>query len=130
MGMTNSPATFQRLMEVALRNLQWHTCLIYLDDILVFGEDFDEHIDRVDEVLGRIRKAGLKLRADKTQLLQTEVNFLGHKVSAHGILPNPENIAKVQQCQFPPTPTHVRQVLGLGSYYRRFIKGFSDLVGH
>ncbi|MES9881558.1 MAG: reverse transcriptase domain-containing protein [Sedimenticola sp.] len=128
MGLTNSPATFQRLMEIALRGLQWHTCLIYLDDILVFGTSFDEHMDRVDEVLGKICEAGLKLRADKTQLLQTEVTFLGHKVSADGILPNAENIVKVQQWPIPTTVTHVRQILGLGSYYRRFIKGYSDLV--
>ncbi len=128
MGMTNSPATFQRLMEIALRGLQWHTCLIYLDDILVFGASFDEHMSRVDEVLGKLREAGLKLRADKTQLLKDEVNFLGHRVSANGIQPNPENIAKIKQWPIPTNVTQVRQILGLGSYYRRFIQDYSDLV--
>ena len=128
MGMTNSPAVFQRLMELVLTGLQWHTCLIYLDDVLVFGSNFDEHMQRVEQILLRIREAGLKLKPEKCQFLQTSVNFLGHKISSEGILPNPENIAKVKQWPVPTTATHVRQILGLGSYYRRFIKGYSDLV--
>ena len=65
MGLTNSPATFQRLMEIALRGLQWHTCLIYLDDIVVFGNNFEEHLKRVEEVLQRLQFAGLKLKPEK-----------------------------------------------------------------
>ena len=79
MGMTNSPAVFQRLMELVLTGLQWHTCLIYLDDVLVFGSNFDEHMQRVEQILLRIREAGLKLKPEKCQFLQTSVNFLGHK---------------------------------------------------
>ena len=62
MGMTNSPAAFKRLMEIVLRGLQWHTCLIYLDDILVFGSSFEQHMELVEEVLTRIKDAGLKLK--------------------------------------------------------------------
>lgn len=91
MGLTNSPAVFQRLMEVALRGLQRHTCLIYLDDVLIFGSDFEEHMIRLEDVLSRIRDAGLKLKPEKCQLLQSSVNFLGHTISAEGILPNTEN---------------------------------------
>ena len=128
MGLTNSPAVFQRRMEIALRGLQWHTCIIYLDDVLIYGSNFDEHMSRLDEVLTRIKEAGLKLKPEKCQLLQLFVNFLGHTISAEGILPNPENLAKVKQWPVPTTPTQVRQILGLGSYYRRFLKGYSDLV--
>ena len=128
MGMTNSPACFQRLMEIALRGLQWHICLIYLDDVLVFGSNFEQHMQRVEQVLSRIKAAGLKLKPEKCQLLQTHVNFLGHTISAEGVLPNPDNLAKIKQWPVPTTPTHVRQILGLGSYYRRFVKGYSDLV--
>ena len=128
MGMTNSPAVFQRLMELALRGLQWHICLIYLDDVLVFGSDFEQHMDRVHEVLSRITEAGLKLKPEKCQLLQTSVSFLGHTISAEGVLPNPDNLAKIKQWPIPTNTTQVRQILGLGSYYRRFIQGYSDLV--
>ena len=128
MGLTNSPATFQRLMELALSGLQWHTCLIYLDDIVVFGSNFDEHLQRVQEVLERIRTAGLKLKPEKCQLVQKEVDFLGHLVSAEGLRPNPHNIAKVEQWPVPTNVTDVRRILGLGNYYRRFVKNYSQLV--
>ena len=128
MGMTNSPAAFERLMEIVLRGLQWHTCLIYLDDVLVFGASFEQHMERVDEVLTRIKDAGLKLKPEKCQLLQTSVDFLGHTISSDGVLPIPANLGKIQAWPVPTTPTHVRQILGLGSYYRRFVKGYSDLV--
>ena len=128
MGLTNSPAVMQRLMEISLDKLQWHSCLIYLDDVLIYGSDFREHMHRLDEVLSRIRDSGLKLKPDKCQLSKPTVNFLGHTISAEGVLPNPENIAKIKQWPVPTTPTQVRQILGLGSYYRRFLHGYSDLV--
>ena len=119
MGLSNSPAVMQRMMEIVLNQLQWHSCLIYLDDVLIYGSDFREHMERLDEVLSRIRDSGLKLRGDKCHLLRPSVNFLGHTISAKGVLPNPENLAKVKQWPVPTTPTQVRQILGLGSYYRR-----------
>ena len=128
MGLTNSPATFQRLMEIALRGLQWHTCLIYLDDIVVFGTNFEEHLNRVEEVLDRLQVAGLKLKPEKCQLFQLEVDFLGHVVSADGVRPNPHNIAKIEQWPVPTNVTGVRQILGMGNYYRRFVKNYSALV--
>ncbi|MEW8191404.1 MAG: reverse transcriptase domain-containing protein [Candidatus Thiodiazotropha endolucinida] len=128
MGLSNSPAVLQRLMQIILGQLQWHSCLIYLDDVLIFGSSFEEHMQRLEEVLSRIRDAGLKPKPEKCQLLQSSVNFLGHTISAAGVLPNPENLAKVKQWPTPTTPMQVRQILGLGSYYRRFLKGYSDLV--
>ena len=80
---------FQRLMELTLQGLQWVTCLVYIDDIICFGRNFREHMDSVTEVLQRITDAGLKLRPDKCQLLQTEVVFLGHVVSGDGVRPDP-----------------------------------------
>ena len=63
---------------MALQGLQWITCFIYIDDITVFGKNFDEHISRVEQVLERIQEAGLKLKQQKCEMLQTEVVFLGH----------------------------------------------------
>jgi len=124
-GLTNAPATFQRVMELALRGLQWSTCLVYLDDVLIFGSTFDEHLQRLKQVLERIRAANLKLKPEKCSLMQAEVPFLGHIVSKDGVQPNPENISKVMQWPEPTNVTEVRQFLGLCSYYRRFIKDFA-----
>ena len=93
-GLNNAASTFQRTMEMVLQGLQWITCLIYIDDIIVFGRDFDEHILRIEQVLERIRSAGLKLKPQKCNMLQKEVVFLGHVVSGEGVKPNPVNIAK------------------------------------
>ncbi len=90
-------------MELALQGLQWETCLVYIDDIIVYASDFDQHIQRVDQVLDRIKQAGMMLRPDKCHMLQTEVVFLGHVVSNTGIRPDPSNyiqnseLAKAQE---------------------------------
>ena len=66
-----------------------------MDDIIVFGSDLEEHIDRVQEVLERIRQAGLKLKPEKCQMLQQQVTFLGHIVSKDGVSPDPQNVMKM-----------------------------------
>ena len=91
-GLCNSPVTFQRLMELVLHGLLWQTCLIYLDDVIVYASTFDEHIRRVDEVLRRIKEAGLKLKPEKCQLLRPDVTILGYIVSGKGIRPDPSNV--------------------------------------
>ena len=127
-GLCNAPSTFQRIIELALRGLQWITCLIYLDDVIIFGRNFKEHLSRLKEVLLRIRRANLKLKPSKCHLLQEEVEFLGHVVSEEEILPNPRNIEKLLNWPRPVNTTQVRGTIGLGSYYRRFVKDFSKLV--
>ena len=127
-GLCNSAATFQRVMEIALSGLQWLTCLIYIDDIIVFGNDVKQHMQRVDEVLNRIAKAGLKLKPEKCDLLCEEVRFLGHVINENGVMPDPTNISKIMDCPPPKTVSEVRQFLGMGSYYRRFIQNFSEIV--
>ena len=124
-GLTNAPATFQRLMELALAGLQWESCLIYLDDVIVFGRSFDEHLSRLSSVLDRLQKAGLKLKPEKTHLLQDEVVFLGHVISKDGVRPNPDNVDRIVKWLVPRNVTEVRAFLGMGNYYRRFIKDFA-----
>ncbi|KAL3883059.1 hypothetical protein ACJMK2_029352 [Sinanodonta woodiana] len=92
MGLTGAPGTFQRLVELIIQGLQWQTCLIYIDDIIVFGENFEEHMSRLEKVLQRIQNAGLKLKPDKCRLLQHQVEFLGHIVSKEGVKTCPMNI--------------------------------------
>ena len=127
-GLNNSASTFQRTMELALQGLQWITCLIYIDDVIVYGKSFDEHMHRVEEVLERIKAAGFKLKAQKCLLLQTEVVFLGHVVSGEGVKPNPTNIAKIASWPVPRTPRQVKQLVAMGSYYRRYVKNFASMV--
>lgn len=127
-GLNNAPSTFQRTMELALQGLQWETCLIYIDDIIVYGVDFDQHLTRVEQVLDRISQAGLKLRPDKCHMLQTEVVFLGHVVSEEGVLPDPTNISKIISWPRPTNNKQVKQFVATGSYYRRFVKDFAKIA--
>ncbi len=127
-GLTNAPATFMRLMEKVLEGLNWEQCLVYLDDIIVFGETFDQCLERLGNVVQRIQDAGLKLKPGKCHLFRTEVSFLGHVVTDAGIACDPEKIDKVREWPAPESTADVKSFLGLANYYKRFIQGFSDIA--
>ena len=111
-GLVNTPATFQRLMEIVLAGLQWDHCIIYLDDVLVVGRNFQEHMQRLEAVLQRIQGAGLKLKPSKCSFFQDQVTFLGHVLSREGVLPDPSNVQKLTKWPVPRTVTDVRAFLG------------------
>jgi hypothetical protein len=84
-GLCNAPATFERLMESVLRGLTYESCLVYLDDVIVIGRTFHEHLANLRKVFQRFREARLKFNPEKRQLLQKEVRYLGNIVSPEGI---------------------------------------------
>lgn len=127
-GLCNSPSTFQRLMDVVLADLQWTTCLVYLDDIIVFGRTFQEHLQRLNEVLLKLRQANLKVKPSKCNLFSSQVQYLGHVISSEGVMADPSKVEAVQAWPTPKTQTEVRSFVGLASYYRRFIKGFAEIA--
>lgn len=94
----------------------------------MFGSIFDEHISRVDKVLDLIKAAGLKLKPEKCNLLQTGVVFLGQVVSKEGVQPDPTNIAKILQWPKPTNAKQEKQFVATGSYYRRFVKDFANVA--
>ncbi|PIK60135.1 Retrovirus-related Pol polyprotein from transposon [Apostichopus japonicus] len=126
-GLCNAPATFERLMERVLKGLQWQTCLLYLDDVIVYGDSFEKTLKRLAGVFQRLREAKLKLNPKKCNLFRREVNYLGHVVSSEGIAPDPEKVRCVLEWPTPCSTTEVRSFVGLCSYYRRFVKGFSHI---
>ena len=95
-GLTGAPATFQRLMDEILAAHKWHECMVYLDDILVFGRTIEEHNHRLAKVLSRLREANLSLSLEKCHFGEREVEFLGHVVSANGIAPAPGLVSAVR----------------------------------
>ena len=124
-GLCNAPATFQRLMNLVLAGLQWSSCLVYLDDIIIVGSTFEEHMERSKAVLERLSKAELKLQLSKCRFFQQEFQYLGHVVSKHGISTDPSKIEKVIQWPIPCSKKEVQQFLGFAGYYRRLIRDFS-----
>ena len=127
-GLNSACGTFQRLMELTLQGLQWITCLVYIDDVIVHGRSFHQHMHRLVEVLQRICNAGLKLKPDKCRLLQPEVVFLGHVVSGDGVRPDPTNVDKVINWPQPETSKQVKQFVATASYYRRFVRDFAKIA--
>ena len=117
-GLCNGPATFQRLMDLVLSGLQWSSCLVYLDDVVVVGRSFEEHLQNLESVFKRLRDAGLRLKPKKCFFLKKEVLYLGHVVSREGIATDPAKISKVAHWPEPTTTKGVQKFLGFASYYR------------
>lgn len=128
-GVCNGPATFQRLMQATMNDLVFQILLVYLDDILVYSSTFPEHFERLETVLRRLQDTGLRVKLDKCHFIQLEVVFLGHRISADGIGTDPQKVAVIKQWPVPSTLRELRSFLGLCSYYRRFIHGFSKIAG-
>lgn len=84
-------------MDIVLSGLNFELCLVYLDDVIIFGRNPDEHLDRLEQVLRRLGEARLKLKPSKCRLLRRTVAFLGHVVSGDGISVEPEKIREVAE---------------------------------
>ena len=130
-GLCNATATFQRLMSKVLKsvsNRYGNLVLCYVDDILIATRTVEEHIQRLREVFQCLRRAGLKLKASKCKLLDTEIKFLGRRITEEGIEPDPENISKVLIWKSPRNVNELSSFLGFANYYREFVKGFAGIV--
>src|SRR6185369_7928272 len=119
-GLCNAPATFQRLMDEVLRGHLWKFVMVYLDDVIIYSDTFEQHLEHLRVIFDRLEDAGLKLNPDKCSFVRKELEFLGHIVSNKGIRTDPAKIQKVKDFPVPSNITQLRGFLGLASYYRRF----------
>ncbi|KAM0729433.1 Retrovirus-related Pol polyprotein from transposon 297 [Formica fusca] len=127
-GLKNAPATFQRLMNSILIGIQGIKCLVYLDDIVIYGASLQDHNKRLIEVLRRLRENNLKLQPDKCEFLRKEVTYLGHIITENGISPDPSKLEAVRNFPTPRKVKDIQAFIGLAGYYRKFIENFSKIA--
>ena len=127
-GLRNAPITFQKTMNEVLGDLINKTCIVYIDDIIVWSKDFDSHMLHLQQIFDRLEQANLTLKASKCQFAVERVKYLGHILSRTGVEPDPDKIAIVETYPAPKNPKQVRQFLGLTNYYRRFVKNYGDIT--
>ena len=116
-GLKKAPATFSQLMVSVLQGLIWKICLVFLDDVIVYSQDFQGHLQGLGTVFDRLRQANLQLKPKKCEFGKETIRFLEHYVSSEGIEPLPETCQVVKVF---PTPTNLkecRSLLGLTGFY-------------
>ena len=127
-GLCNAPATFPRLMERCMGEVNLRDCLIYRDDIIIFSSTVEQHLERLEAVFKRLAQHNLKLKASKCEFLRSRVTYLGHVVSEDGIETDPEKTEAVKNWPVPTSVKDVRAYLGFTGYYRKFIKNYARIA--
>jgi hypothetical protein len=128
-GLMNAPSTFQRMMNCVLRGLTWLTCLVYLDDIIIYTKGgIERHILELAVVLERLKEAGLSLKPKKCKFATTELEYLGHQLTPDGIRPLKRLVEAVQRYDAPKDVVELKRFVHLAGYYRRFVKGFGTVA--
>jgi len=128
-GLNNATSTFTRTMTEVFKELGNSFLKIFVDDLNVHSEKWQDHLQHLGVVLSRLREVNLKLNPSKCCFAAGSIVFLGHVVSKEGTRPDPGKIDVVWRFPVPTTVTNVRSFLGLTGYYRKYIKGYSKVAG-
>ena len=124
-GLAQAPAYFQLLMNKVLEGLSY--AMTYLDDIIIFSKNEEEHLGHLEEVFHQLRQAGLKMKHSKCDFFKSEIHYLGHLISADGISPLPDKLDSIKNMPAPKDTKEIKQFLGLTGYYRKFVPWFADI---
>ncbi|GBG77800.1 hypothetical protein CBR_g25731 [Chara braunii] len=124
-GLTNTLATFQSLMVKVLREQIGRFVVVYLNDILIFSKSMEEHLKHLEEVMTILKKTQLHLNLEKSKFGEDSVIYLGHRLSATGLEPEATKVEVIRDWPQPANIHELRSVLGLASYYRKFVPRFS-----
>ena len=127
-GLCNVPAMFQCLMQNCLGELNLQFALIYLDDVIVYSRTQEDHLSHLQAVLDCFAHHGLKLKPSKCHFFKENFTYLGHKISAKGMLLGQEGIQKIANMGPPTTVTRIRKFVGAVGYFHCFIKNFSRIA--
>lgn len=111
-----------------LAGVKWKTCLVYLDDIIVFSRNPEEHLAHLDEIFGLLARAGVSLKATKCFLFHEEVEYLGHIVGRGHVRVNDKNLVGLREARTPRTKRDLRSFLGMCTVYRRFVRDYAKVA--
>ena len=125
-GLAQAPGYFQALINKVLKGLH-KFAVTYLDDIIIFSTNEEEHLEHLRIIFQRLKEAGLKLKRSKCDFMKTQIQYLGHLISSNGMQPLPEKLESIKNMSAPWSTKEVKQFLGLAGYYCKFVPQFSDL---
>jgi len=127
-GLTNAPATFQTLMNDIFRDLLDVCVIVYLNDILVYSRNAEDHEQHLRQVLQRLKEHQLYARLSKCSFFASSTEYLGHIVDGDGLRPNSRLIQAITEFPRPKPLKELQSFLGLANYYRKYISGFSNIA--
>ncbi|GJV59537.1 putative reverse transcriptase domain-containing protein [Tanacetum coccineum] len=127
-GLTNAPAVFMDLMNRVCKPYLDKFVIVFIDDILIYSKNKEEHEGHLKLILELLKKEELYAKFSKCEFWIPKVQFLGHVIDSKGIHVDPAKIESIKDWASPKSPTEIRQFLGLAGYYRRFIEGFSKIA--
>lgn len=127
-GLHNGPATFQRAMDRIIRHDLEPNAFVYLDDVVIVTDTFEKHLAILEKVLQRLQEAGFTLNREKCKFCVQELKYLGYIVNGKGLSVDPEKVSAILDIPIPQTVKEVRRIIGMASWYRRFIPNFSALL--
>ncbi|GJU80539.1 putative reverse transcriptase domain-containing protein [Tanacetum coccineum] len=127
-GLTNAPAVFMNLMNRVCKPYLDKFVIVFIDDILIYSRNKEEHVNHLRIILELLKKEKLYAKFSKCDFWIRIVQFLGHLIDSQGLHVDPAKIKAVKNWTSPTTPTEIRQFLGLVGYYQRFIKDFSKIA--
>jgi hypothetical protein len=128
-GLRNGPSIFQRIMQGILAPYLWLFCLVYIDDIVIYSQSYEEYINHLDKVLGAIEGAGITLSPSKCHLFYDLILLLGHKVSRLGLSTHEEKVRAILELERPTKLSELQTFLGMVVYFSAFIPFYADICG-
>jgi transposase InsO family protein len=127
-GWVNSPFWFQRFTQTCIANPNGDYCQAYIDDLVVFSKDVEDHFLHLRQVLNTIRSLNVRLKTSKCSFFAREMEYLGHIISADGIRMNPKKVKVIMNLPRPTTKKQVRSFLGKVNYYAKFLPTLSHIA--
>ncbi|CAF4618507.1 unnamed protein product, partial [Rotaria sp. Silwood2] len=127
-GITNGPATFQRVINHILGPARWRYALAYIDDIIIYSKTFEEHLKHLNEICTILKNARFRLNPDKCEIARTQTDYLGHNIKKGEIRPSPHNINGLLNTRLPQTADEACKFVKAAEYYRKFIPKFSQIA--